>query len=68
MMKDDRRTANIDTDILKLLFNRVCLYRQSVQTITNSEISFARNALRSATMTDRLIATSVVQWTTYVRI
>lgn len=45
MMKDDRRTANIDTDILKLLFNRVCLHRQSVQTFTNSEISFARNAL-----------------------
>lgn len=23
-MKDDRRTANIDPDILKLLFDRVC--------------------------------------------
>lgn len=32
LMKDDRRTANIDRDILKLIFDRVshCSYYRSV--------------------------------------
>lgn len=43
-MKDDRRTANIDRDILKLIFDRVCFPFVSVYSHTNTSLIASRKA------------------------
>lgn len=71
-MKDDHRTANIDRDILKLIFDRVslhtstCLLCFSVLTFFPS-ISCVRSAPRSAKMIDSLIGNSAGLLMIFVR-
>lgn len=58
-MKDDRRTANIDPDILKLVFDRVRYHDVLSWCLpANRVTSFARNARPDGTMTDNLSASN----------
>lgn len=66
IIKDDRRTANIDPDILKLLFDRVREFLALEGLETNKNASSATSEPRNATKTSNLIATTAEQWTTSV--